>query len=61
MPPAQVNVAFQQLKSRYQQCGAPAPQFVLAKDEGHRFGHLLQQQLLHWLAQLQLPEPDCKS
>lgn len=61
MPPAQVDVAFQQLKSRYQQCGAPVPQFVLAKEEGHRFGHLLQQQMLHWLAQLQLPEAGCRS
>ncbi len=61
MPPVQVNVAFQQLKSHYQQCGAPAPELVIAKGQGHRFGDGLQQQMLHWLAQLQLPEADCKS
>jgi dienelactone hydrolase len=61
MPPAQVNMAFQQLKSRYQQCGAPAPELVIAKAQGHRFGHLLQQQMLRWLAQLQLPVAGCSN
>lgn len=61
MPPAQVNVAFQQLKSHYQHCGVTAPEFVIAKGQGHRFGRLLQQQMLHWLAQLQLPAAGCSN
>jgi dienelactone hydrolase len=61
MPPAQVTVAFQQLKNRYQQCGAPAPELVIAKGQGHRFGDGLQQQMLHWLAQLQLPAAGCSN
>lgn len=56
MPPAQVNMAFQQLKSRYQQCGAKAPKLVIANAQGHRFGLALQQQTLQWLAQLQLAD-----
>ncbi|WP_169739334.1 dienelactone hydrolase family protein [Rheinheimera texasensis] len=56
MPPAEVNEAFQQLKNRYQQCGAPAPELVIAKGQGHRFGDGLQQEMLHWLAQLQLAD-----
>lgn len=61
MPPAQVKVAFQQLKSRYQQCGAPAPELVIAKGQGHRFGDGLQQQMLHWLARLQSPAAGCSN
>ncbi len=61
MPPAQVNVAFQHLKSHYQQCGAKAPELVIAKAQGHRFGDVLQQQMLHWLAQLQLPAAGCSN
>ncbi len=61
MPPAQVNVAFQQLKSHYQHCGVTAPELVIAKGQGHRFGYGLQQQMLHWLAQLQLPAAGCSN
>lgn len=61
MPPAQVNMAFQQLKSHYQHCGVTAPELVIAKGQGHRFGDGLQQQMLHWLAQLQLPAAGCSN
>ncbi len=61
MPPAQVSAAFQQLKSHYQHCGAKAPELVTAKAQGHRFGHVFQQQMLQWLAQLQLPATGCSN
>jgi dienelactone hydrolase len=61
MPPGQVTVAFQQLKARYQQCGAPSPALVIAKAQGHRFGLQLQQLMLQWLGQLQLPVPECSN
>lgn len=61
MPLSEVNVALAQLQRRYRQCSAMAPQLVVAKGQGHRFGQPLQQQLLQWLADVQLPGAGCSN
>ena len=59
MPMHQVDVAFKHIQLRYRQCGAPGPRLQVAQGQGHRFGQSLQQQMLQWLADLQLPVAGC--
>jgi hypothetical protein len=61
MPLQQVDMAFKRIQLRYRQCGAPSPLLQVAQGQGHRFGRSLQQQMLQWLAQLQLPVAGCNS
>jgi dienelactone hydrolase len=61
MPLQQVDVAFKRIQLRYQQCGVTVPTLQVAQGQGHRFGQPLQQQMLQWLAQLQLPVAGCNS
>lgn len=61
MPLSQVQLALQQLSQRYQQCRGTLPDFQVATGQGHRFGRDLQQQMLQWLATLQLPAGGCSN
>ena len=61
MPRHQVELAFKHIQLRYRQCGAPDPKLHVEQGQGHRFGQALQQQMLQWLADLQLPVAGCNS
>ena len=61
MPRHQVELAFKHIQLRYRQCGAPGPKLHVEQGQGHRFGQALQQQMLQWLADLQLPVAGCNS
>ncbi|WP_208932236.1 dienelactone hydrolase family protein [Rheinheimera sp. F8] len=61
MPLHQVELAFKRIQLRYRQCGASGPMLRVAKGQGHRFGQSLQQQMLQWLADLQLPVAGCNN
>jgi len=61
MPLHQVDAAFKRIQGRYRQCGALGPKLHVEQGQGHRFGKASQQQMLQWLADLQLPVAGCNS